>query len=620
MMHRARNYLKKTMMLLSLILIQLLSWTSYSNEPEFLPVTEAFPYKASISETIEGSESQRIVHIHWDISDYYYLYKSRIKVKQNGQALNIHFKQSPISKDDEYFGKVDIFKHALDIFIIVNDTSPVLLSFQGCAEAGLCYPPAKLALSPLDLPVSKQSQALLNTTYSIETDTSTTALKGADSNDISSITALLENGSLALQLLIFFVLGLGLAFTPCVFPMIPILSSIIVGQGTTLTTRKAFAMSLSYVLAMAVTYAVAGVVVGYFGATANISLYLQNPVVLGVFAIIFILLALSMFGLYELALPRFIQDKLSGAQQKQQGGSLISVAIMGALSALVVSPCVSAPLAGTLVYISTTGDALLGGLALFSLGLGMGVPLLIIGTGGGKLLPKAGMWMDAVKNVFGVALLAIAIWLLERVIPAPVTLILLGVLLIGSGTFLGAFEQGTQGWQRFFKALGIVFSIYGSLLMVGAAAGQSSPLTPLKLISSTNHNSNIANSNNAPQGAIHTRITKSEEFNALLLQANKNNKLLVLDFYADWCIACKAMETEVFRQPKVGRAMTNIEFVQMDMTDNTNDQLLFLKSFNLFGPPAVLIFKNKKEISDLRIVGDLSLQQFLDTIKIAKAP
>jgi thiol:disulfide interchange protein DsbD len=574
------RYLKS---LLVFILIQGLALMSHAteseSESEFLPVDEAFAYTASM-------ENNRLL-VHWDIADHYYLYQSRIKAKQGDNVLDIKFVQTPIQKQDEYFGQVQIFKGTLDISINNIDNSPIRLSFQGCAEAGLCYPPVKTILKPTDLP-------------------------GVNENDISSITALLENGSMALQLLIFFALGLGLAFTPCVFPMIPILSSIIVGQGETLTTRRAFAMSLSYVLAMAVTYAVAGVIVGYFGATANISLYLQSPWVLGTFAGIFVLLSLSMFGLYELALPRFIQDKLSSAQQKQQGGSLMSVAIMGSLSALVVSPCVSAPLAGTLVYISTTGDALLGGLALLALGLGMGVPLLIIGTGGGKFLPKAGMWMDGVKNVFGVALLAIAIWLLERVIPASVTLMLWGILLIGSGTFLGAFEQGSNGWKRLFKALGIIFSIYGTLLMIGSAAKQDNPLSPLSFMA----NSGAANSGIAghTQGAKHTTITSSQEFNDQLQLAAQNNQIVVLDFYADWCIACKVMEKQVFDKPAVGAAMANVLFLQMDMTDNTDDQLQFLTSFDLFGPPAVLFFEDGKELADLRIVGELSEKQFLSTL------
>lgn len=591
---------------MSFILIQFLVSDAYASGQsiDFLPVEKAFKYRASV----EGSQ----LNVHWDIADHYYLYQSRIKAQQSSNIITTNFVQPPIEKEDEYFGLVNIFKHELDISIPFNplDLMPIKLSFQGCAEAGLCYPPVNLTIDPATLPATLAADAQDTTEQSI--DRSTTV----DGSDISSITALLENGSMIVQLLIFFALGLGLAFTPCVFPMIPILSSIIVGQGENLTTRRAFMMSLSYVLAMALTYAIAGVIVGYFGATANVSLYLQSPVVLGVFAIVFVVLALSMFGLYELALPRFIQDRLTNAQQKQQGGNLISVAIMGALSALVVSPCVSAPLAGTLVYISTTGDALLGGLALLALGLGMGVPLLLIGTGGGKFLPKAGMWMDGVKNVFGVALLAIAIWLLERVVPAPLTLMLWGILLIGSGTFLGAFEQGTQSWKRLFKTLGILFSLYGGLLIIGAAAGQSNPISPLSFLA--NGTAATDSPQNLGQRAHHTRITTSQEFEAMLVQAQSESKLLVLDFYADWCIACKSMEANIFSQPVTGKAMKNVAFVQLDMTDNTDDQLQFLKDLNLFGPPAVLFFKNQQELKNLRIVGDLSLQQFLNTLKQAQ--
>jgi thiol:disulfide interchange protein DsbD len=608
-MYLQEKHMKKIVVLLSFILIQSFALIGHTSDSEFLPVEEAFIHSASVKD--------KQLHVQWSIADHYYLYQSRIKAKQGDQTLDIAFAQTPIEKEDEYFGKVQIFKHALDISVPFNTADPIKLSFQGCAEAGLCYPPVKLTLDPANLPVSDATATSKTLGTSDTQSESNNAAVEVDESDISSITAILENGSMAVQLLIFFALGLGLAFTPCVFPMIPILSSIIVGQGENLTTRRAFSMSLSYVLAMAVTYAIAGVIVGYFGATANVALYLQSPWVLGTFAGVFVLLSLSMFGLYELALPRFIQDKLTNVQQKQEGGSLISVAIMGAVSALVVSPCVSAPLAGTLVYISTTGDALLGGLALLALGLGMGVPLLIIGTGGGKFLPKAGMWMDGVKNVFGVALLAIAIWLLERVVPASVTLMLWGVLLIGTGVFLGAFEQGSQGWKRLFKALGIIFSLYGSLLMIGSAAGQSNPLAPLSFMGSSTSSIGVASSNHG-QGAQHTRITTSQEFEALLAQANQDGKVLVLDFYADWCIACKVMDAEVFSQPEAGQAMKDVEFVQLDMTDNTDNQLLFLKSFNLFGPPAVLFFKDQQEISDLRIVGDLPLTKFLSTLKNAK--
>lgn len=588
---------------IGLVLLTCLSLFSIASDEEFLPVEQAFVF------TSQQSNGQ--LSLHWEIADHYYLYQSRISAKQDGQALDVQFVQTPIEKEDEYFGKVQIYKHTLDVIVPLASASDVNIRFQGCAEAGLCYPPVSKTLAVNDPSMANKAA---QTHSASNTLAQTSTPEKSSGNEISDITSLLKSGNLVWQLFIFFVLGLGLAFTPCVFPMIPILSSIIVGQGENLTTRRAFLMSLSYVLAMASTYAIAGVIVGYFGATANVQLYLQSPWVLGSFALVFVLLSLSMFGLYTLALPRFIQDKLSNVQQNQQGGSLISVAIMGALSALVVSPCVSAPLAGTLVYISTTGDALLGGLALLALGLGMGVPLLIIGTGGGKFLPKAGMWMDGVKNVFGVALLAIAIWLLERVVPAPVTLMLWAVLLLGSGVFLGAFEQGSKGWGRLFKALGLIFSLYGALLMVGASAQQSNPLAPLAFLAAHNN----TNDNDFTSHLSREKITHSTQFRPLLANSAQQGKITVLDFYADWCIACKIMDHEVFANAQVKQALADSLFVQLDMTDNTDDQLNFLKSFNLFGPPAVLFFANGQELTELRIVGEPSAEEFLNILAKAK--
>ena len=397
--------------------------------------------------------------------------------------------------------------------------------------------------------------------------------------------------------------------------MIPILSSIIVGQGN-ITTRRAFVMSLTYVVAMALAYASAGVLVGYFGAKANIQLYLQSPWVLGTFAAIFVLLSLSMFGFYELKLPRVLQDKLSTINQNQQGGQLLSVAIMGVLSALVVSPCVSAPLAGTLVYISTTGDALLGGAALLALGLGMGLPLLLIGTGGSRFLPKAGMWMNAVKNVFGVALLGVAIWLLERIVPASVTMTLWAALLICSGVFLGAFEQGTQGWSRLFKALGVIVCFYGALLIVGAAAGQTNPLQPL--VFSSINSASVSNVSVAKSHDASKMITTSKEFKMALKKAEDQQQIAVLDFYADWCIACKIMDTEIFSHTDTQEKMSNVSFIQLDMTKNTDDQLTLLNEFGLFGPPAVLFFSKGEELTQLRIVGEVDKATFLKHLALAQ--
>ena len=588
--------MKQALITLSVLLsIMVFSAFSHAQDTEFLQVDQAFSYET----LLKGDQLQ----IRFDIADHYYLYLSRLSLKQEGQDLTFTTEQTPIEKEDEYFGQVQIFKHQLTLFTHTTSSSPVTLGFQGCAEAGLCYPPQKREVSLVDLKPAD-----------LTTITKTSA-RSVDGEDVSSITALLQSGSLVWQMLIFFALGVGLAFTPCVFPMIPILSSIIVGQGN-ITTRRAFVMSLTYVVAMALAYASAGVLVGYFGAKANIQLYLQSPWVLGTFAAIFVLLSLSMFGFYELKLPRVLQDKLSTINQNQQGGQLLSVAIMGVLSALVVSPCVSAPLAGTLVYISTTGDALLGGAALLALGLGMGLPLLLIGTGGSRFLPKAGMWMNAVKNVFGVALLGVAIWLLERIVPASVTMTLWAALLICSGVFLGAFEQGTQGWSRLFKALGVIVCFYGALLIVGAAAGQTNPLQPL--VFSSINSASVSNVSVAKSHDASKMITTSKEFKMALKQANDQQQIAVLDFYADWCIACKIMDTEIFSHTDTQEKMSNVSFIQLDMTKNTDDQLTLLNEFGLFGPPAVLFFSKGEELSQLRIVGEVDKATFLKHLALAQ--
>lgn len=581
--------LKIVSLWLSLVLISALS---HAEETEFLPVDQAFSYETSLS----GDE----LKIHFTIADHYYLYLSRLSLKQDGQTLVFQTEQTPIEKNDEYFGQVKIFKHEVTIFAQTTSSSNITLGFQGCAEAGLCYPPQKRDISLNDITATPDTHA--NT---------------VDAQDVSSITALLQSGSLAWQMLIFFVLGVGLAFTPCVFPMIPILSSIIVGQGN-ITTRRAFIMSLTYVVAMAIAYASAGVLVGYFGAKANIQLYLQSPWVLGTFAGVFVLLSLSMFGFYELQLPRALQDKLNAINQNQQGGQLISVAIMGVLSALVVSPCVSAPLAGTLVYISTTGDALLGGAALLALGLGMGLPLLLIGTGGSRFLPKAGVWMNGVKSVFGVALLGVAIWLLERIVPAAITMLLWATLIISSGVFLGAFEQGTQSWARLFKALGLILCFYGALLILGAASGQTNPLQPLGAYQGLNDKT--ASSQVTQSHDTSGMITSSKAFKLALQSAHDKQQVAVLDFYADWCIACKIMDAEIFSQADTKQHMQNVAFIQLNMTKNTDDQLSLLNNFGLFGPPAILFFKNGQELKHLRIVGEVDKSTFLTHLKKAHKP
>ena len=570
---------KKFSYFLALFLL-LISFSAIAEQDtEFLPVEQAFSYQSRFTE--------RSLHVNWQISEGYYLYQKRISATQNNQPLTIIFSEKAIDKEDEFFGKVKVFKHNLAISIALQDSSPVNLSFQGCAEQGLCYPPVLISLTP----AQQTAQVASTSTYS--------------DSEQGYISSLLLADSLLWKLTLFFILGIGLAFTPCVFPMFPILSSIIVGQGKKLSTQKAFSLSLSYVLGMAFTYAIAGVVVGYFGASANIQLYLQTPWVLILFSLLFVALSFSMFGFYELALPRVIQDKLQSLNSRNQSGQFLGVMLMGAISALVVSPCVSAPLAGILAYISTTGDALLGGLALLTLALGMGVPLLIIGTGGGRFLPKSGAWMNNIKNVFGVALLAVALWLLSRIVSPQITLLLGSALLFVCGVYLGAFEQGTLGWSRFYKASGLILCLYAVMLMVAAFSGQKDPLQPL------NYQFANAATNKQIQTTDTARIISNAEFEKALQDAENKEQILVVDFYADWCISCKIMEKEIFAQADVQKLLQEYMFVQLDMSNSSTEQLALLDKFNLFGPPATLFFKQGQNLKQQQLVGEFSKADFI---------
>ena len=569
-----------------MVLLMCISWNASAEKNEFLPVDEAFKFQSQVT--------NNQIEMQWDISDGYYLYFSKISAEQGNKALALSFKQVGIKKVDEYFGEVVIFHDRLNVQAKLIDDKPITIRFQGCAEAGLCYPPVTLIHTP-DKSISS-SHVLLPLEEG-------KAAQGEDKE------------SLIWQLLLFLGLGIGLAFTPCVFPMFPILSSIIVGQGN-ISTKKSFLYSLSYVLGMAFTYALAGVIVGYFGAAANVQLYLQTPWVLTIFAALFMLLSLSMFGLFELALPRFIQDKLQGAGDYQGGGKALSIVVMGAISALVVSPCVSAPLAGILAYISATGDALIGGLSLLFLALGMGIPLLVIGTGGARFLPKSGNWMNSIKSVFGVALLAVAIWLLERILIPQMTLLLWAALLIGSSVYLGAFESVSTGLQKLSKALGLLFFIAGGLMVVGAASGQGDPLQPLSFLSSPNQNRAFNDVSNEQENTeVAHRITTKAEFEQALSQAQAAQKTMVLDFYADWCIACKILDKEVFSDSEVASALNGFVFVQLDMTNNSSEQLALLDEFNLFGPPGVLFFKDKKALVGEELIGEFNKATFLASLQ-----
>lgn len=546
------------------------------------------------------------VRARWDIADGYYLYKDKFAFAVKGGSdarLGRFIPPRGDFKTDPNFGRVEVYHDQVAISLPVVRTAAtpadvtLEASYQGCADAGFCYPPIT-RLVTLKLPPGNTSVVAADG-----------LADGADIPEQDRYARSLASGNTALTLLSFFGVGLLLAFTPCVFPMIPILSSIIVGQGERVTTRRAFTLSLSYVLAMAVAYTVAGVLAGRFGG--NLQAFFQNPWILGSFAALFVLLAMSMFGFYELQIPGRWQGRLTELSNRQRGGSHAGVAVMGLLSALIVGPCIAAPLAGALIYIGQSGDAALGGTALFALSLGMGVPLLIIGTSAGKLLPKAGDWMNAIKAVFGVMLLAVAIWMLERIIPAQVTLVLWAVLLIISAVYMGALTKlppEAGGWSKLWKGVGLVMLIYGGLLMLGAAGGGKDVLQPLR---GAQFAGGAVGVSAAERPLAFRPIKGVAGLNREIAQAAAVGKPVMLDFYADWCVSCKEMEKKTFSDAGVQRALSGVVLLQADVTANDAEDQALLKRFGLFGPPSILFFgADGQERRDRRLMGFLDANEF----------
>jgi thiol:disulfide interchange protein DsbD len=408
----------------------------------------------------------------------------------------------------------------------------------------------------------------------------------------------------------FFIAGLLLAFTPCVFPMVPILSGIIAGQGDRMTTSRAFWLSLVYVLAMAVTYTVAGVLAGLFGQ--NLQAVFQNPWILSFFIAIFIALAISMFGFFELQLPSSLQTRLAQASNKQQGGNLAGVAIMGFFSASIVGPCVAPPLAAALIVIGASGSAWLGGSALFALSMGMGVPLILFGVSAGKLVPKAGPWMDSIKAVFGIALLALAIWMMERIVQGPVILLLWGGLAIASGVYLGALEsipQGASGWKRLWKSLGLVLLLLGAMEVIGAASGGENWMKPLKNLRQGGQLESV-------EHVTFQRIKSLEELESAVARTNQAGKPAMLDFYADWCVECIRMERNTFVEPEIQTLFEQLQPYQADVTDNDETDQALMEKFDIIGPPAILFFDRQGgEMRDYRLVGYFDADEFAEHLK-----
>ncbi|MEJ2691870.1 MAG: protein-disulfide reductase DsbD [Candidatus Thiodiazotropha sp.] len=576
-------------------------------------------------------EDARHLRLNWQIAEGTYLYHDSIELslpEDPELAIGAYQLPEPEIKEDSIrpdgsIGDVAIYHDGIDLSVPLSRSAgepreiELTVKYQGCAEIGVCYPPISKALT---LPLPGISEAQASEPPGDRPAKSQATTRDTDQEPLSELEEtikVLQSGSTLLIIGFFYVFGLGLAFTPCIYPMIPILSGIIAGQGATITTSKAFTLSLVYVLSMALTYTIAGVLAGLFGG--NLQAYFQDPWILSAFALLFVLLALSMFGFYDLQLPSSLQSKLTEISNRQASGSLVGVAVMGFLSALIVGPCVAPPLAGALIYIGQTGDAQLGGLALFALSLGMGTPLVAIGTSAGKLLPRAGGWMDTVKAVFGVAMLGVAIILLERIIPAELAMALWGILFIVSAIYMGALrhlEIEASGWEKLWKGLGVVFLVYGALMLVGAAAGGKDTLQPLRGIA-------FAGATGG-DGASHselrfTRIKSVEDLQREVAEASARGQSVMLDFYADWCVSCKEMEKYSFSDPAVIEALAETRLLQADVTANDEiDRALLQSHFGLPGPPAIIFYgSDGLERKRHRVVGFLAAEEFVAHVRRA---
>ena len=476
-----------------------------------------------------------------------------------------------------------------------SNSYEIEVKFQGCSKAGLCYAPMSAKYN-LDL-----NSTLKNTDNNIDSSKNqNTVVDKTELNETDTIANTLKTGNMLLVLATFFGFGLLLSFTPCVFPMIPILSSIIVGasQNEKMTAGRGFFLSLIYVLAMAMAYTIAGVLAGLFGA--NLQVALQNPYVLTVFAAIFVALAFSMFGYFKIELPQSLQNKINKSTDGKEKKGVLGIAIMGFLSALIVGPCVAPPLAGALVYIGQTGDAVLGGLALFVLSMGMGMPLLLIGLGAGKFMPKPGGWMDSVSKIFGIVMLAIAVWMLDRVLDASIVMFLWSALFIGAAIYLKVYKHILA------QLITVLILLYGVSLFFGTLSGATNPLKPFEKF--TSGTSSVVQSNSL-------KFSYVKNIKELDLAIAASSKPVMLDFYADWCIACKELEGITFKDEEVIKKLQGFTLLKADVTENNDDDKALQKKYGIVGPPGLIFWDtNNKEVKASKIVGYKNPKDFLEIV------
>lgn len=570
---------------------------------ELLPPEEAFAL------TVESDGDDAWV-FHWDIADDYYLYRERLDFAliDAGDDVELHTEDASYSaaqpKEDPFFGDTEVYYQLASVRIPFDgepaEGAQLRVGYQGCNEPlGVCYPPETTTIDVATI---------------VDGGATTTGTNGGGGgseplNAQDRIAAALNDYSLAWVALLFTGFGLLLALTPCVFPMIPILAGVIAGDRHATGSARATFLSVLFVAAMALTYAVVGIAVGLTGA--SIQAWFQQPIVLYGFAALFVLLALAMFGLFDLQMPGGLRNGLDTLARRLPGGSAGSAVGLGVLSALIVGPCVTPPLIGALIYIAETGDPVTGGVALFAMGVGMGVPLVVAGASAGHLLPRAGQWMHVIRGIFGVFLLAVAIWLLQRTVPVSVSMALWAVLLIVTGVYMGAFNTVAAGWPRLWKGVGLVFVIYGVVLVVGAAAGGQSLLQPLRGIAQTAGPDEQAD-------VAFREVEGMSELEAALDQASAEGRTVMVDFTADWCISCKELQAFTYPDAAVRDALGDSLLLRADVTDHDGRDREMLEHFGVFGPPAILFFgPDGVERRGHRVVGYVSAERFAGQVREA---
>lgn len=562
----------------------------FSNDDEFLKVDEAFIF--------DFHQQKNKLQVSFNIADGYYLYRHQFKFTVNNATIVPVNLPEGEHHEDEFFGVQQIFTGKLDFTIDITQASNnanIIIRYQGCAEKGLCYPPTKKTLDLTEvIKTTSANDAVLSALSTNSTGNSSTETE-TSSSEQHQLADMLKSDNVWLTLAAFFVGGLLLSFTPCVFPMYPILTGIIVGQGDKLSTKKAFTLSFFYVQGMAVTYTILGIVVAIAGA--QFQAMFQHPAVLIALSVLFIFLALSMFGVFNLALPSSWQNKLNQVSSSQKGGSYVGVLVMGAISGLVASPCTTAPLTGALLYISQSGDILLGASALYALSLGMGLPLLILGSSGGKLLPKAGNWMNVIKNIFGLLLLAVPIFLLERFLPVLVIDVMWIVLVLATAGYFYTVNQDSAKTFGFGLRSIIIFLIF----FLGANKAY-------QLVYPT---AQISVSQQAQQHGFE-HVKNLTEMNQAIAKANAEGKTVMVDLYADWCVACKEFEEYTFFEANVQSALADSVLLQIDLTDTgSTDSVELMSHFEIFGLPSILFFdKSGNELTQRRVTGFMGADDF----------